>query len=276
MEGMSLTPTAAEASRPPLGWSIVWLAAGVFILLLGLPIVAVLWRTATVGGLGSAIRQPLVVNAAVLTVATCAIALLISFVLGTPLAFVLARQSFPGKSVIESLTMLPLVLPPLVAGVALLMAFGRRGLLGAQLDAAGIDLPFTSAAVVLAQVFVAGPFYLRSAKLAFTGIPAEIEEAAAVDGATGWLAFRYVTLPLARRGIVAGLVLCGARAASEFGATLMFAGNIAGKTQTMALAIESAIETDLGAALALSTLLVVAAAGALFLLQYLGRGHDLI
>ncbi|HLY64130.1 MAG TPA: molybdate ABC transporter permease subunit [Chloroflexota bacterium] len=254
----------------------MWLAAGLFLLLLGLPIVAVLWRTLTVGGLDSAIRQPLVVNAAVLTMVTCSVAVLISFTLGTPLAFLLARQSFPGKSVVESLTTLPLVLPPLVAGVALLMAFGRRGLLGDQLAAVGVSLPFTSAAVVLAQVFVAGPFYLRSAKVAFAAIPLEVEEAAAMNGASGWLAFRYITMPLSRRGIIAGLVLCAARAASEFGATLMFAGNIAGKTQTMSLAIESAIESNLSAALALSTLLVLAAAGALLLLQYLGRGQPVI
>lgn len=265
-----------QRARVRLGWVAVWLTAGLFLLLLGLPIVALLWRTVVYGGIGSAFKQPLVVQAAVLTIATCTVTLLISLALGTPLAYILARRSFPGKAAIESLTTLPLVLPPLVAGVALLMAFGRRGLLGDQLDAAGIDLPFTSAAVVLAQVFVAGPFYLRSAKLAFTAVPADIEEAAVVDGATGWLAFRHITLPLSRRGIVAGLVLCAARAASEFGATLMFAGNIGGKTQTMSLAIESAIETDLGAALALSTVLVLAAAAALFLLQYLGRGHEVI
>ncbi|MBV9120853.1 MAG: molybdate ABC transporter permease subunit [Chloroflexi bacterium] len=265
-----------RAAELRAGWGIVWAAGGLFLLLLGLPIVALLWRTITTGGLGSALLQPLVVNATILTMATCAVTLLVSFALGTPLAFVLARRNFPGKSIVESLTTLPLVLPPLVAGVSLLMAFGRRGLLGQQLDAWGISLPFTSAAVVMAQIFVAGPFYLRSAKLAFASIPAAVEEAAAISGATGWLAFRYVTFPLARRGIVAGLVLCAARAASEFGATLMFAGNIGGKTQTMALAIEAAIETDLGAALALSTFLVLAAASALFLLQYLGRGHEVI
>ncbi|MBV8086845.1 MAG: molybdate ABC transporter permease subunit [Chloroflexi bacterium] len=275
-QNMNVLSLSGASRRPRIGIGLVWLAAGLFLLLLGLPVVAVLWRTLSVGGVGSALRQPLVIDAAGLTIATCAVALAISLAFGTPLAYLLARRSFPGKTVVESLTTLPLVLPPLVAGVALLMAFGRRGLLGDQLAGLGITLPFTSAAVVLAQVFVAGPFYLRSAKLAFASVPPEIEQAAAVDGATGWLAFRHITLPLASRGIVAGLVLCAARAASEFGATLMFAGNIGGKTQTMSLAIESAIETNLGAALALSTILVLAAAGALMLLQHLGRGHEVI
>jgi molybdate transport system permease protein len=143
------------------------------------------------------------------------------------------------------------------------MAFGRRGVFGPSLQVLGIELPFTMAAVILAQIFVAGPFYIRGAKLGFATIDVEVEEAAAIDGASAWACFWYVTLPLALPGIASGMVLCMARAVSEFGATLMFAGNFAGRTQTMSLAIMAALETDLSAALALAVLLVVLAAGLL-------------
>jgi molybdate transport system permease protein len=155
------------------------------------------------------------------------------------------------------------------AGVALLMAFGRRGVLGPQLEAVGLELPFTMAAVVLAQLFVAGPFYIRGAKLGFLAVEPEVKEAAAIDGASPWASFWYVTLPLALPGLASGAVLCLARAVSEFGATLMFAGNFAGRTQTMSLAVMSALETDLSAALALAVLMVGTAAVVLVLSRLL-------
>jgi molybdate transport system permease protein len=161
---------------------------------------------------------------------------------------------------LELVVDLPLVLPPVVAGVALLMAFGRRGLVGSLLSDLGIELPFTLAAVVLAQVFVAGPFYVRGAFAGFATIERSIEDAASIDGASTWTSFRYVTLPLAAPGIASGAVLCSGRALSEFGATLLFAGNFTGRTQTMSLAIMEAMESDLSGALALAVLLVVAAA----------------
>ena len=161
---------------------------------------------------------------------------------------------------IEILIDLPLVLPPVVAGVALLMAFGRQGLLGHQLSVLGIVLPFSTAAVVMAQLFVSVPFYVRGALLGFRLVPRDIEEAAEIDGATTWQTFRHITMPLALPGIASGAILCWARAVSEFGATLMFAGNISGRTQTMPLAIMTAMETNLNSALALAVLLVVAAA----------------
>jgi molybdate transport system permease protein len=204
--------------------------------------------------------KPVVVEALWVTLVTTAATLLISTVAGTPLAYVLARRSFAGKWLIETITDLPLVLPPVTAGVALLMAYGRRGVLGSQLEVLGIELPFTTAAVVMAQVFVAGPFYIRGAKLGFAAIEPEIEEAAAIDGASMFQGFWYITLPLALPGMMSGIVLCLARAVSEFGATLMFAGNFAGRTQTMSLAIMAALESDLSAALALAVLLVVMAA----------------
>jgi molybdate transport system permease protein len=194
---------------------------------------------------------------------------------GTPLAYLLARHHFPGKWLVETATDLPLVLPPVTAGVALLMAFGRRGVLGPSLAVLGIELPFTMTAVVLAQLFVAGPFYMRGAKIGFAAVDPELEEAAAMDGASAWGRFWYVTLPLALPGITSGIVLCLARAVSEFGATLMFAGNFAGRTQTMSLAIMAALETDLSAALALAVLLVGIAAAVLVLARVVaGRWLD--
>jgi molybdate transport system permease protein len=239
-----------------------------------LPIVALVWRGVTTPEFWSSLGAPLVLEALRLTLVTTMGALVIVVLTGTPLAYLLARGRFPGRAVLQTITDLPLVLPPMVAGVALLMAFGRRGLLGDQLSLLGIELPFTTAAVVLAQVFVAGPFYIRSAKLGFAGVARDVEEAAAMDGATFWQGFRLVTFPLARPGIAGGAVLCLGRALSEFGATLLFAGNFEGRTQTMSLAILQAMQTDLPAALVLAVLLVAVATLVLVLSQALGAPVD--
>jgi len=230
------------------------------LLFIVIPLVALIWRAAADPGVWPSLTKPVVREALRVTLLTTAATLLVSIAAGTPLAYLLARRQFPGKGLIDTIIDLPLVLPPVTAGVALLMAFGRRGVLGPHLEVLGIELPFTMPAVVLAQVFVASPFYIRGAKLGFTSVEPEIEEAAAIDGASTLNGFRYVTLPLALPGIVSGIVLCWARAVSEFGATLMFAGNFAGRTQTMSLAIMAALESDLSAALALAVLLVAVAA----------------
>ncbi len=237
-----------------------WVAGGLLLLFLVVPVVSLIWKAGGSSGFWSALGQPMVVDALKLTALTSIISLSCALVFGTPLAWIMARRSFPGRQIIEILIDLPLVLPPVVAGVALLMAFGRQGLLGHQLDLLGIQLPFSTAAVVMAQLFVAVPFYVRGALLGFRLVPLDVEEAAAIDGASGWETFQHITLPLAFPGIVSGAILCWARAVSEFGATLMFAGNISGRTQTMPLAIMTAMETDLNSALALAVLLVVAAA----------------
>ncbi|MBX6754994.1 MAG: ABC transporter permease subunit, partial [Thermorudis peleae] len=166
------------------------------------------------------------------------------------------RRHFPGKALAETLVELPIALPPVIAGVALLMAFGRRGLFGPTLEHVGITLPFTPIAVVMAQLFIAIPFYIRGASLGFRSVPREVEEAAAIDGASAWQTYRHITFPLAFPGILSGLLLCGTRAAAEFGATLLFAGNLPGRTQTMTLAIMTAMETNLTQALSLSVLLL--------------------
>ncbi len=244
--------------RSPL--PLPWIAGSLLVLFLLVPVVALIWKAGGTSSFWPALSHPLVVDALRLTGVTSLISLIIALVLGTPLAWLMARRSFPGRRVIEILIDLPLVLPPVVAGVALLMAFGRQGLLGHELSVLGIELPFSTAAVVMAQLFVSVPFYVRGALLGFRLVPLDIEEAAAIDGASGWATFRHITLPLALPGIASGAILCWARAVSEFGATLMFAGNIAGRTQTMPLAIMTAMETDLSSALALSVLLVAAAA----------------
>ena len=231
---------------------------GLLLLLVVVPVLALLWRALASPSFWPSLRAPLVLDALRLTLVTSFASLAAVVALGTPLAFLLARRSFRGKWLVELGIDLPLVLPPVVAGVTLLMAFGRRGLLGQELALLGIELPFTTAAVVLAQLFVAAPFYVRGARLGLQAVPRDVEEAAAIDGASPWATFRYITLPLAWPGLASGAVLCWARAVSEF-------GNIGGRTQTMSLAIMSAMESDLGVALALAAILVVTSAGVLLL-----------
>lgn len=200
---------------------------------------------------------------------TTAVSLLLTTAFGTPLAFVLARRRFRFKRLISTLVELPIVLPPAVAGLALLITFGRRGVIGAALDDVGITLAFTTAAVVLAQCFVAAPLYVRAAQVGFMSVPKEIEDAARVDGAAGFALFWMITLPLARRAIAAGLVLSWARALGEFGATLLFAGSLQGRTQTMPLLIYNIIERDIDAAIWTGLILIGLALLALAASQWL-------
>jgi molybdate transport system permease protein len=266
----------------PRGWSrradTAWFCAvptSLLVLFIVIPLFALVWRAVSDPTLWSSLTKRIVLDALWVTGLTTSATVLIALIAGTPLAYLLARRDFPGKWFIETATDLPLVLPPVTAGVALLMAFGRRGVLGPSLAVLGIELPFTMTAVVLAQLFVAGSFYIRGAKLGFAAVDPELEEAAAMDGASAWGRFWYVTLPLALPGITSGIVLCLARAVSEFGATLMFAGNFARRTQTMSLAIMAALETDLSAALALAVLLVGIAAAVLVLSRLVaGRWFD--
>lgn len=247
------------------------LPAGLLVAIVVVPLLALGWRALASPDFLTSLRAPLVVQALRVTAITTTSSLLVVVLTGTPLAYLLARRDFPGRQLANLAVDLPLVLPPVVAGVALLMAFGRRGLFGPPLALLGIEVPFTMAAVVLAQVFVAGPFYVRGASVGFATVSPEVEEAAAIDGASAWASFRHVTLPLAFPGIAGGAVLCLGRALSEFGATLLFAGSFMGRTQTMSLAILQAMESDLSAALALAILLVAAAALVLLLARVLHR-----
>jgi molybdate transport system permease protein len=193
-----------------------------------------------------------------LSLLTASLATLVCLALGVPLAWVLARSGLPGVRYARALITVPLVLPPVVGGVALLLVFGRRGLVGGWLDATfGVSLPFTTAGVVVAEAFVAMPFLVIAVEGALRGADARYEEAAATLGAGRWTAFRRVTLPLIAPGVAAGAVLCWARALGEFGATITFAGNFPGRTQTMPLAVYLALEQDLDAAIVLSLVLLV-------------------
>jgi molybdate transport system permease protein len=226
------------------------------VLFLGLPLVGLLSRATGAGDVLAALGRPIVLEALRLSMLTTVAVLLLSLALGSPLALLLARRRFRGIGLLDSLVDLPIVLPPAVAGLALLLTFGRRGLLGTPLSAVGIELPFTTAAVVMASLFVAAPFYVRAARSGFLAVPRELEEAARVEGASEWQVFRFVTAPVAAPALFGGAVLCWARALGEFGATIMFAGQFMGRTQTMPLAIYAALESDLDAALGLSILLL--------------------
>jgi molybdate transport system permease protein len=222
-----------------------------------LPLVGLLVR-APWSTLPKRLTDPSVLAALRLSLETATLATLVSLLLGVPLAWVLARTDLPGRRFVRALVTVPLVLPPVVGGVALLLVFGRKGLLGAWLDAHfGITLPFTTAGVVVAEAFVAMPFLVISVEGALRGADARYEEAAATLGAGRWTAFRRVTLPLVAPGIAAGAVLCWARALGEFGATITFAGNFPGRTQTMPLAVYLALEQDVDAAIVLSLVLLV-------------------
>jgi molybdate transport system permease protein len=176
-----------------------------------------------------------------LSAITTLLTLMLAVTLGTPLAFVLARRNFPGREAIDTLIGLPIVLPPAVAGVGLLMAFGRRGLLGPTLAGLGVTVGFTTAAVVLAQLFVSAPFYVRAARTAFESVDQELEIVSRTLGVSNWRTFWRVTVPVALPGLISGSVFCWARALGEFGATIMFAGSFQGRTQTMPLAIYAAL-----------------------------------
>ena len=232
-----------------------------------LPLVALLVR-APWSTLGSLLAEPEVREALRLSVVSASIATGISLVVGVPLAWVLARTQLRGRGVLRALVTVPLVLPPVVGGVALFLALGRRGMLGGPLyDATGISFPFTTTAVVLAETFVAMPVLIISVEGALRAADRRYEDAAATLGANRATTFRRVTLPLVLPGVAAGAVLCWARALGEFGATITFAGNFPGTTRTMPLAVYLALENDPQAAIALSLVLLAVSILTLLLLR---------
>ena len=236
----------------------VWLfivPSAVLILLFGLPLIAIILRASNSTFIEYALSDQ-ALSALRLSMVTSLITVGLTIFFGTPLAYLLARWKFHFKSWIELLIDLPVVLPPSVAGLALLIAFGREGTFGSALARLGISLPFTTAAVVMAQTFVAAPLYIRAARIGFTEIDHQLEEAAHVEGANPWQLFREVMFPLAGRALVGGAILTWTRAIGEFGATILFAGNLEGVTQTMPMAIYLGFERSLGVAIALSVMLV--------------------
>jgi molybdate transport system permease protein len=235
--------------------------------LLVIPVVSIVirapWRT-----LPSLLRQSGAATALRLSLETTLVTTAVCLVLGVPLGWLLARVPFRGRRLVRAFVTLPLVLPPVVGGVALLLAFGRVGVVGRFLDSAfGVTLPFTTAGVVIAQMFVALPFLVISTEGAFRASDARYDDAAATLGASRWLTFRRVTLPLTLPGIVSGAILCWARALGEFGATITFAGNLPGVTTTMPIQVYTTSQTSFDSAIALSVVLVVVSVAILVLLR---------
>ena len=255
-----------RGDRPAAPWALT-LPALVAVAFLLVPLAGLMVR-APWTDLPGLLAEPGVREALRLSLVSASLATLCSLVLGVPLAWVLARTPWPGISLLRALVMLPLVLPPVVGGVALLFALGRRGLVGQYLDAwFGITLPFTTAGVVVAETFVAMPFLVVTVEGALRGADRGYEEAAATLGSRPLHTFRHVTLPLIGPSLAAGSVLCWARALGEFGATITFAGNFPGTTQTMPLAVYLALESNPEAAVALSLVLLAVSVTALVLLR---------
>lgn len=243
---MPRTQTPATADwRDKIPATIGAILAALFILFLVLPLAGLIWRAIQLNN-NTTLADGSVLTAVTLSLGTTAITTSLILLFGTPLAYFLARTTFPLKRLITLLIDLPIVMPPVVAGLALLSAFGRQGLIGAWLAELNITITFTTTAVVLAQLFVASPFYIRAAQSRFASLPREYEDAAAVDGANRWSIFWYVILPQSGRALLSGLILSWARALGEFGATILFAGNLQGRTQTMPLLVYGALERDLG------------------------------
>jgi molybdate transport system permease protein len=225
------------------------------------PLAALIVRAAGDGDLLARLGTPFVLHALRLSLITSTVTLVIALVLGVPAAYLLARTRFPGHRFLTVLVEVPMVLPPTVAGVGLLVAFGRRGIFGDWLSSAGVEIPFTTGAVILAQLFVSAPFLVRSLQAGFESIDPTFEQVSATLGVSAPRTFWRITLRLARPALVSGAVLCWTRALSELGATLIFAGSFEGRTQTMPLAIISALESSAGlpGAIALSVILLVVA-----------------
>jgi molybdate transport system permease protein len=244
------------------------LCAAVALAFLALPLVAIFLRVPP-GQLFGQLGSEVALDAILVSLKTSAIANAILLVVGTPVAYLLARARFPGRRALITLVELPLVLPPAVAGIGLFAAFGRSGLLGGQLEALGVRIPFTQVAVVMAVLFVASPFYLRQAIAAFESVDQELLDAARTLGARPWRRFRRIALPLAGGGLAAGAALAFARGIGEFGATIMFAGSLQGQTQTLPLAIYAQFEQDFDTALAIGALLILFSAAVLLLAKLL-------
>ena len=267
----AMTPARRILCQPGLGGGLGPAAAVLYAAFIVLPVAALLARAAQQESFLSSLTGDLAITAMRLSILTSLVSMAVVLAVGTPFAYLLARSNSPLLKIVDSLVELPIVLPPVVAGVAMLMAFGRQGILGSTLETVGVTLPFTTAAVVFAQVFVASPFYVRAAKLGFQTVARDYEDVSQTLGVSPWWTFWRLTLPLAMPSLLTGLALAWARALSEFGATIMFAGNLTGKTQTMPLAIMTAMESSLDTALALSVMLMAGAVAVLLALGFMVR-----
>jgi molybdate transport system permease protein len=241
---------------------------------LGLPVAVLVARALLVGSALESQALSAVLAALSLSLLTSAVSLVVTVVAGTPVALVLARRPFRGATILDTIIDLPIVLPPSVAGLALLLVLGRRGLLGEQLSALGVTIPFTTVAVVIAQTFVAAPFYIRSARAGFAGVDRNLEEMCRSFGATDWQVFRRITAVAAGPALAAGLMMSWARALGEFGATIMFAGATPTQTITLPIIVYTEFQSgNLEGSIAAAAILVVAAAGVLFAVRILRFGR---
>jgi molybdate transport system permease protein len=252
---------------PAALWTLALGALGLLILPLAGLVLRAPWSQ-----LPATLFDPEVLQALRLSLVASLASLALATVVGVPLAWVLARFAFPGKALVRALCVLPMVLPPVVGGVALLLAFGRRGVIGAPLaQATGLTLPFSTAGVVLAETFVAMPFLIVTVEAGLRAMDRRYEDVAATLGASRWTTFRRVTLPLVWPSLTAGMALCWARALGEFGATITFAGNFPGRTRTMPLAVYIELERNLDVAILFSLLLTAVSV----LVLVLARGRSL-
>ncbi|MDT0443198.1 ABC transporter permease [Streptomyces johnsoniae] len=266
-----MTGRGARSGRPPL---VLVLPAAGGVAFLAVPLLGIV-ADAPWSDLGARLTSPAVTEALRLSLTVSGWALLVSLVLGVPLAWLLARTDFRGRTLVRSLVILPMVLPPTVAGVALFQGFGRRGLLGGPLESVGVTWPFTTAGAVVAAVFVSMPFLVVSLEGALTGLDPHFEEAAATMGAGPLRTLHLVTLPMVGPALAAGAALTWARALGEFGATITFAGNLPGVTQTLPLKVYLLLQEDPAGATAVSLLLLAIAAAVLIALRgrWLRPGH---
>ena len=238
-----------------------------------LPLIALIYRSLAPNFFANALSKQ-AFQALKLSLVTSSITTLVAVILGTPLAYLLARWKFRFKTLLEMILDLPIVLPPSVAGLALLIAFGRRGLFGAFLNDIGFSIPFTTTAVIMAQLFVAGPLFVRSARIGFAHVDKQLEESAYVEGANQWQLFYEVMIPIAIRALASGAILTWTRALGEFGATILFAGNLEGVTQTMPIAIYIGFERNLGVAMALSVVLILVSVILLMITKQLDKEEE--
>lgn len=225
------------------------------ILFVSIPIIALFLR-APFGDFIENLNKTQMSQAISLSLFTSILTTMITLVFGTPVAILLAQKNFRSYRLVDTLIDLPTVLPPSVAGIALLMAFGRKGLFGSFFTLMDISIPFTAVAVIMAQTFIASSLYIKAATIGFGNVDPELKHAAALDGANKWQIFRYVILPISWSSIISGSVMTWARALGEFGATIIFAGNFPGRTQTMPLAIYIGFEIDLNVALTLAVIMI--------------------
>jgi molybdate transport system permease protein len=275
---MEHTARKTDAQQPLKGvntaqWFARWptriftgILAAFFLLFLGIPLVSLLFQEPP-AAIWEALQQPDILQALQLSLLTTTLSTLVAVISGLPVAYLLARYRFPGRKLLETLVTLPTVLPPVVAGVALLLTFGRMGLLGRYLNMIGITIPFTTVAVVMAQTFIAAPFFVNSAKAGFEQLDRRYELAAYTLRASPFYTFRRVVLPLIRPALFSGIGLAWARSLGEFGATITFAGNFPGTTQTVPIAVYLASQTDLDKAIALAVVLLAVSFGLLLALR---------